>query len=66
MLVGECMLVRACLCMGVGARALVCYFALVVLLIEVATRMRHIVICSLSGSNTCLDIIINGKTFGKR
>ena len=42
--------VRACVSMNVGSRALACACARVVLLIWHATRIRHISICSLSGS----------------
>jgi hypothetical protein len=49
---------RASLCVGVGlgARALACAFGLLVLLIQHATRMRHI-IYDLSGSTIFFDII---------
>ena len=48
---------RACLFVGVVARALECACAHVALLIEHATRTRHIV-CGLSGSITFFDFIL--------
>jgi hypothetical protein len=42
---------------GVGAEALVCACARVALLIQHATRMRHIAIWGLSGSTSFFDII---------
>jgi hypothetical protein len=52
-LVGECILVY---CVGVDAEARACACARAALLIQQATRIRHIV-CGLSDSPTFFDII---------
>jgi hypothetical protein len=49
----------------VGARARVCACASVALLIQHATRMRHI-ICGLSGSTTFIDIISQTAWFSEK
>jgi hypothetical protein len=48
--------VGPCVFVGVGARARPCTFARVILLIQHAPRMRHIV-CGLSGFATFFDIM---------
>ena len=50
---------RACLCMCVcvDVQARICACARVALLIQRATRVRHIVICDLSSSTIVLEII---------
>jgi hypothetical protein len=49
--------ISVCACVVVGTRSRECDFARVVLLIQHAKLMRHIVICGLSGSTTFFDII---------
>jgi hypothetical protein len=62
-----CVRVCVCVCVGgwVGARPRACACAYVALLIQYATRRRHIV-CVLSGSTTFLDISYKRRNFREK